>query len=192
MRSFIKRELRFAHSVPVGDAANAPTSDDRESDASLCSAEIRDANAFNPITTLTAGKGPGTNPRRREAAVRRTSLEQIQTNRNKQLGRAKHCGRFGTVQSLLGHSSPAITRRTYIHSLPTGCERGGPEGGRFANSTQTNPNCGNPQNGVLANTMSSLDRMVGPRGRFSNSRGWLRNSGLSQGFNLAPRGGPGP
>lgn len=27
---------------------------------------------------------------------------------------------LGTVQSLLGHSSPEITRGTYIHSLPTG------------------------------------------------------------------------
>jgi len=29
---------------------------------------------------------------------------------------------LGTVQSLLGHSSPDITRATYIHSLPAGAK----------------------------------------------------------------------
>jgi integrase len=29
---------------------------------------------------------------------------------------------LGTVQSLLGHSSPEITRGTYIHSLPAGAK----------------------------------------------------------------------
>lgn len=46
---------------------------------------------------------------------------------------------LGTVQSLLGHSSPEITRGIYLHSASWG-ERGGPEGGRFANWTQKDPN----------------------------------------------------
>jgi hypothetical protein len=37
---------------------------------------------------------PKSGPRARERAVGPSSLDQIQTNRNKQLGRGKHCGRY--------------------------------------------------------------------------------------------------
>jgi hypothetical protein len=83
-----------AHSVPVRGAANKPTSADRKSDASLCSAEVCGGGLF-PHHHAKSGQGAGDGvPGGGEAAVRPSSLDQIQTNRNKQLGRGKHCGRF--------------------------------------------------------------------------------------------------
>jgi hypothetical protein len=84
-----------AHSVPVRGAANKPTSADRKSDASLCSAEVCSGSALNPYHHAKSGQGSGDGvPGGGEAAGRFTSLDPIQTNRNKQLGRGKHCGRF--------------------------------------------------------------------------------------------------
>ncbi len=83
-----------AHSVPVRGAANKPTSADRKSDASLCSAEVCSGSPSNPHHHAKSGQGSGDGvPGGGEAAVP-SSLDQIQTNRNKQLGRGKHCGRF--------------------------------------------------------------------------------------------------
>ena len=84
-----------AHSVPVRGAANKPTSADRKSDASLCSAEVCSGSALNPHHHAKSGPGSGGGtPGGGEAAERVTSLDQIQVNRNKALGRNKHCGRF--------------------------------------------------------------------------------------------------
>jgi hypothetical protein len=83
-----------AHSVPVRGAANKPTSADRKSDASLCSAEVCSGSALNPHHHAKSGQGSGDGvPGGGEAAVL-SSLDPIQTNRNKQLGRGKHCGRY--------------------------------------------------------------------------------------------------
>jgi len=48
-----------------------------------------------PPSQSKSGQGSGDGvPGGGEAAIRVTSLDQIQTNRNKQLGRSKHCGRY--------------------------------------------------------------------------------------------------
>jgi hypothetical protein len=98
-----KTGITVAHSVPVRGAANKPTSADRNSDASLCSAD--------PCTTLPShyhaksGQGSGDGvPGGGEAAVGFTSLDPIQTNRNKELGRGKHCGKY-TVRGQTPNSS---------------------------------------------------------------------------------------
>ena len=84
-----------AHSVPVRGAANKPESSDRKSDVSLCSAEVCSGSALNPHHHAKSGQGSGDGvPGGGEAAGRFTSLDPIQTNRNKQLGRGKHCGRY--------------------------------------------------------------------------------------------------
>jgi hypothetical protein len=89
-----KTGTTVAHSVPVRGAANKPTSADRKSDASLCSADICSGNALTIHHHAKSGQGSGDGvPGGGEAAVV-SSLDQIQTNRNKQLGRGKHCGRF--------------------------------------------------------------------------------------------------
>ena len=84
-----------AHSVPVRGAANKPPSADRKSDASLCSADVCGGSVLNPYHHAKSGQGSGDGvPGGGEAAARLTSLDQIQINRNKELGRSKHCGRF--------------------------------------------------------------------------------------------------
>jgi hypothetical protein len=82
-----------AHSVPVRGAANKPTRTDRKSDASLCSVDACSGSTANHHHAKSGqGSGDGV-PGGGEAAVP-SSLDPIQTNRNKQLGRGKHCGRF--------------------------------------------------------------------------------------------------
>lgn len=83
-----------AHSVPVRGAANKPTSADRKSDASLCSAEVCNGFDLNPHHHAKSGQGSGDGVPGGGEAAGFTSLDQIQTNRNKQLGRGKHCGRY--------------------------------------------------------------------------------------------------
>src|SRR2546422_11056947 len=73
-----------AHSVPVRGAANKPTSADRKSDASLCSAEVCSGSALNSHHHAKSGQGSGDGvPGGGEAAVGSSSLDLIQINRNK-------------------------------------------------------------------------------------------------------------
>src|SRR4051794_2974192 len=79
-----------AHSVPVRGAANKPISSDRTSDASLCSADLCTRNTPDPLHPHHAKSGQGSgdgDPGGGAAAERVTSLDPIQTNRNKQLRR---------------------------------------------------------------------------------------------------------
>ena len=55
-----KAGTTVAHAVPVRGAANKPTSTDRNSDASLCSAEVCSGSALNPRHHAKSGQGPGT------------------------------------------------------------------------------------------------------------------------------------
>jgi hypothetical protein len=81
-----------AHSVPVRGATNTSTSADRKSDASLCSAGSCEGvpNSHH----AKSGQGSGDRVTGGGAAAVPSSLDQIQINRNKELGRGKHCGRF--------------------------------------------------------------------------------------------------
>src|SRR6266567_669164 len=118
-----KTGTTVAHSVPVRGAANKPTSADRKSDASLCSAEVCSGSALNPHHHAKSGLGSGDRvPGGGEAAVL-SSLDQIQTNRNKQLGRGKHCGRF-TVRGQ-GPNSPE-TRFHRVNCKSWNCSFCGP------------------------------------------------------------------
>lgn len=96
-----------AHSVPVRGAANKPTSADRKSDASLCSADPCAGGKVVPPYHAKSGQGSGDGvPGGGEAAERVTSLDSIQINRNTSyekvlastsVGRNKNCGRFTVV-----------------------------------------------------------------------------------------------
>ncbi len=98
-----KTGTTVAHSVPVRGATNKPTSADRKSDASLCSANICSGNAVT-IHHAKSGQGSGDGvPGGGEAAVV-SPLDPIQTNRNKPLGRGKHCGAY-TVRGRIPNSS---------------------------------------------------------------------------------------
>jgi hypothetical protein len=92
-----KTGTTVAHSVPVRGAANKPTSTDRNSVASLCSAGPCSGNDLNVHHHAKSGpevQEPGGFLGPRSEAERPSSLDPIQTNRNKQLGRGKHCGQF--------------------------------------------------------------------------------------------------
>jgi hypothetical protein len=107
-----------AHSVPVRGAANKPTSADRKSDASLCSADVCGGSALIPHHHAKSGQGSGDGvPGSGEAAGRFTSLDQIATNRNKELGRGKHCGRFSVRGRAPG------SRETRFHRVNCKCWR---------------------------------------------------------------------
>lgn len=106
-----------AHSVPVRGAANKPISADRKSDASLYSAETCSGSAPNHHHHAKSGQGSGDGvPGGGEAAVKPSSLDPIQINRNTahqrvssaSVGRGKHCGRF----TLVGTSTHG--KRRYI------------------------------------------------------------------------------
>lgn len=98
------------HSVPVRGAANRPRSADRKSDASLYSAEVCSGFDLNPHHHAKSGQGSGDGvPGGGEAAVRVTSLDSIQINRNNQSGRSKHCGRF----TIRGHNGRSHETRFY-------------------------------------------------------------------------------
>jgi hypothetical protein len=105
-----------AHSVPVRGAANKPTSADRKSDASLCSADVCSGFDLNSHHHAKSGQGSGDGvPGGGEAAGSVTSLDQIATNRNKELGRGKHCGRF----SVKGRA--AASPETKFHRVNCKC-----------------------------------------------------------------------
>src|SRR5258708_30669934 len=71
-----------AHSVPVRGAANKPTSADRKSDASLCSAELCSGSALNPHHHAKSGQGSGDGVPGGGQAAAPSSLDPIPTNRN--------------------------------------------------------------------------------------------------------------
>jgi hypothetical protein len=91
-----------ARSVPVRGAANKPPRADRNSDASLCSADSCKVGSFNSHHAKSGRESEGralsgtsiASGELRSEATQPSSLDPIQTNRNKQLGRGKHCGRF--------------------------------------------------------------------------------------------------
>jgi hypothetical protein len=69
------------------------------------------------------GRGLGQSPSGGEAAARFTSLDPIQINRNKQLGRGKHCGRF----SVRGQAPGARETRFHrVNCKSWNCSRCGP------------------------------------------------------------------
>ena len=95
-------------------AANKPTSADRKSDASLCSAEVCDEAGFAPHHAKSGqGSGDGV-PGGGEAPVV-SFFNPIQINRNKELGRGKHCGRF-TIRGQVPNS-----RATRFHRVNCKC-----------------------------------------------------------------------
>jgi hypothetical protein len=119
-----KTGTTVAHSVPVRGAANKPTSADRNSDASLCSAEVCSGSASNPTHHAKSGQGSGDGvPGGGVAAVRVPTLDPIQINRNRLLGRGKHCGRY-TVRGETPGS--AETRFYSVRCKSWGCPYCGP------------------------------------------------------------------
>jgi len=88
-----KTGTTVAHSVPVRGATNKPISADRKSDASLCSADPCGERGSAPHHAK-SGQGSGDGVPGGGPAAVVSFLDPIRTNRNKQLGRGKHCGKY--------------------------------------------------------------------------------------------------
>jgi hypothetical protein len=97
-----------AHSVPVRGAANTPTSSDRNSDASLCSADsCGDASTHHHAKS---GQGSGDGVPGGGTAAEVPCFNQIQINRNSPPGRSKHCGKFSFRGQTPGRSETRFHR----------------------------------------------------------------------------------
>jgi integrase len=63
---------------------------------------------------------------------------------------------LGTVQALLGHSSPEITGEVYLHSIPADARAAVERVEELLNRTQIDPSSGELGKGKSANSMTGL------------------------------------